>query len=129
MGSITPNPNKRSYLLPPGCKDLIDVLNGPPAKLSLAPNVRVNGQIRAAEVRVVGEDGRLVWMIDGYSATSMYPISQSITIENTGAVRYLHNTVKATIDGPDPHRHVPSSAGCSSISASASPGTSGARNG
>jgi hypothetical protein len=26
MGSITPNPKKRSYLLPPGCKDLIDVL-------------------------------------------------------------------------------------------------------
>ena len=26
MGGITPDPKKRSYLLPPGCKDLIDVL-------------------------------------------------------------------------------------------------------
>jgi hypothetical protein len=26
MASITPNPKKRGYLLPPGCKDLIDLL-------------------------------------------------------------------------------------------------------
>jgi translation initiation factor IF-3 len=63
MGIATPNPNKRSYLLPPGCKDLIDVLNGPPAKPSLAPKVRVNGRIRAAEVRVIGEDGRQVGVL------------------------------------------------------------------
>ena len=63
MGSITPNPNKRSYLLPPGCKDLIDVLNRPPAKPSFAPRVRVNGKIRAAEVRVVDEHGRQIGIL------------------------------------------------------------------
>jgi hypothetical protein len=26
MAGITPNPKKRGYLLPSGCKDLIDVL-------------------------------------------------------------------------------------------------------
>src|SRR5262249_43244176 len=46
---------KRGYLLPPGCKDLIDVLNGPAPKPSIAPKVRVNGQILAHHVRVIGE--------------------------------------------------------------------------
>ena len=56
MGSITPNPKKRGYLLPPGCKDLIDVLDGAPKAQSLT-SVRVNGKIRAREVRVVSEQG------------------------------------------------------------------------
>ena len=53
MGSITPNPKKRGYLLPTGCKDLVDVLhNRPPS-----PAVHVNGKIRAMEVRVIGVHG------------------------------------------------------------------------
>jgi hypothetical protein len=44
MGGITPNPKKRSYLLPPGCKDLIDVLQGVPPKAALI-SVRVNRRI------------------------------------------------------------------------------------
>jgi len=68
MGSITPNPKKRGYLLPPGCKDLVDVLQDKAAMASLgtrlresgkirAPVFRVNGRIRAPEVQVVGERG------------------------------------------------------------------------
>jgi hypothetical protein len=56
MGGITPNPKKRSYLLPPGCKDLIDVLQGVPPKATLS-SVRVNRKIRAPEVRIIGEQG------------------------------------------------------------------------
>ena len=56
MASITPNPKKRSYLLPPGCKDLIHVLQGTPLKPSLS-TARVNGKIQAREVRVIGEQG------------------------------------------------------------------------
>jgi translation initiation factor IF-3 len=56
MASIRPNVKKRSYLLPPGCKDLIDVLQGAPQKPSSVP-VRVNGRIRAPKVRVVGAQG------------------------------------------------------------------------
>src|SRR5262245_30234363 len=56
MASITPNPKKRGYLLPPGCKDLIDILQGVPSQLSLS-TARVNGKIRAPEVRVIGERG------------------------------------------------------------------------
>jgi hypothetical protein len=58
MGSITPNPKKRGYLLPPGCKDLIDVLQGAPAKAALGNKIRLNGKIRAREVRVIGEQGQ-----------------------------------------------------------------------
>jgi translation initiation factor IF-3 len=71
MGNITPDPKKRSYLLSPGCKDLIDVLNGPPAKPSLAPKVRINGQIRAPEVRVIGEDGRQLGILRLADALSL----------------------------------------------------------
>jgi hypothetical protein len=70
MASIAPDPKKRGYLLPPGCKDLIDVLQGkaskpPPRPVSqkAAPKpapcpFRVNGKIRAETVRVLvmGED-------------------------------------------------------------------------
>src|SRR5262245_429600 len=50
MSSFTPNPKKRSYLLPPGCKDLIDVLMvlltacgcaHVPRQLTLAHDIRV----------------------------------------------------------------------------------------
>lgn len=62
MASITPNPRKRGCELPPGCKGLIDVLNlanneTVPERLR-SPRVRVNGKIRAREVRVVSIDGK-----------------------------------------------------------------------
>lgn len=43
-------------------------------------------------------DGRVVWMLDGYTATSNYPLSRAIATENGGRVRYLRAAVKATID-------------------------------
>jgi translation initiation factor IF-3 len=56
VGSLTPNPKKRDYLLPPGCKDLVDVLQDAPETPSPTPP-RVNSSIQAREVRVIGEDG------------------------------------------------------------------------
>jgi hypothetical protein len=56
MDSVTPNPKKRGYELPPGCKDLIHVLQGATSKQSLS-TPRVNGMIRARKVRVIGEQG------------------------------------------------------------------------
>jgi translation initiation factor IF-3 len=55
MAIITPNPKKRGFLLPPGCKDLIDLLHGPSPKASF--QARVNGNIRARKVRVIGQRG------------------------------------------------------------------------
>jgi uncharacterized membrane protein (UPF0182 family) len=43
---------------------------------------------------VVGEDGRLVWMIDGYTTTGRYPYSDPVR----GVGNYIRNSVKATID-------------------------------
>ena len=76
MGSLTPNPKKRGYLLSPGCKDLIDVLHGAKTKPSLSTGprgsgqiwVRVNGQIRAPEVRVIGERGGQLGIMAIYDA-------------------------------------------------------------
>ena len=57
MGSLTPNPKKRGFLLPPGCKDLIHILQRTPPTPSPGIKARVNGKIRAPEVRVLGERG------------------------------------------------------------------------
>jgi translation initiation factor IF-3 len=70
MGSITPDPNKRDYLLPPGCKDLIDVLKGAPETPSQT-SVRVNGKIRASEVRVIGEKGEQLGIMSLAHALNM----------------------------------------------------------
>jgi hypothetical protein len=69
VSGITPDPKKRGYLLPPGCKDLIDVLKrtstkkpeGGTGTVAIHPisteHVFVNGKIRAREVRVCDEAG------------------------------------------------------------------------
>src|SRR5262249_42012724 len=60
MSNLAPDPKKRSYLLPPGCKDIIDVLNGPKPKPSLGLPVEINGKISAPEVRVIDEQGHQI---------------------------------------------------------------------
>jgi hypothetical protein len=56
MNMFTPAPKKRSYLLPPGCKNLSDLLPSISAlKLPSGRMFRVNGKIRAPEVRVIRE--------------------------------------------------------------------------
>ena len=78
MGSITPNPKKRSYLLPKGCKNLIDLLHqGAPVKPSLS-RVRVNGQIRTKEVRVIGEHGEQLGIMP---LTQALQLAQSHSID------------------------------------------------
>jgi len=49
---------------------------------------------------VVTKEGRLVWMIDGYTVHSMHPYSRSITT-GFGKVNYMRNSVKATVDAYD----------------------------
>ena len=45
-------------------------------------------------------NGRLTWVMDGYTSTNMYPYSQSFNGEGglTGSFNYVRNSVKATID-------------------------------
>ncbi|MBI4589246.1 MAG: UPF0182 family protein, partial [Candidatus Rokubacteria bacterium] len=43
---------------------------------------------------IIGDDGRLVWMIDGYTVSDRYPYSQPV--RDLG--NYIRNSVKATVD-------------------------------
>jgi uncharacterized protein len=43
---------------------------------------------------VVTEDGRLVWMLDGYTSTDRYPYSDPVR----GIGNYMRNSVKVTVD-------------------------------
>ena len=43
-------------------------------------------------------DGRIMWLIDGYMASTLFPISRQIAVEGVGTLRYLRNSVKATMD-------------------------------
>ena len=47
---------------------------------------------------VVTADGRLVWMMDGFTTSDMYPYSRHYAIGNT-RINYMRNSVKAVIDG------------------------------
>ena len=54
--------------------------------------------------QVITDDGRLVWVIDGYTTSSNYPYSQMTTIERNGTrerINYIRNSVKVIIDSYD----------------------------
>ena len=44
-------------------------------------------------------DGRIVWLIDGFTASNTFPIARSFAVPGIGRVRYLRNSVKAVVDG------------------------------
>jgi len=46
---------------------------------------------------VIDDDGRLIWMLDGYTATDRYPYSEPVP----GVGNYIRNSVKVTIDAYD----------------------------
>jgi len=43
-------------------------------------------------------EGRIVWILEGFSATSNFPLSRSVQLGALGSVRYLRNSVKAVVD-------------------------------
>jgi uncharacterized protein len=46
----------------------------------------------------VVHNGRIVWLIDGYTASPTFPMSRALQVPEIGRVRYLRGSVKATID-------------------------------
>ena len=54
---------------------------------------------------VIGADGRLVWMIDGYTTSEAHPYSRSISTQDLGSLNYIRNAVKATVDAYDGETH------------------------
>jgi uncharacterized membrane protein (UPF0182 family) len=49
---------------------------------------------------VVGEDGRLSWVMDAFTSSDSYPYSAHHTLENE-SINYMRNSVKAVIDAYD----------------------------
>ena len=50
---------------------------------------------------VITRDGRLVWMVDGYTASASHPYSRALRISDAGVINYIRNSVKATVDAYD----------------------------
>jgi uncharacterized protein len=46
---------------------------------------------------VIDDDGRLIWMLDGYTTTDRYPYSEPVP----GVGNYIRNSVKVTVDAYD----------------------------
>jgi uncharacterized membrane protein (UPF0182 family) len=55
---------------------------------------------------VLTDQGRLVWILDGYMTSSLHPYSRSIEMEGIGAFNYIRNSVKATVDAYDGTVHL-----------------------
>ena len=55
---------------------------------------------------VLTKSGRLIWMIDGYMASSSHPYSREVATQNLGVFNYLRNSVKATIDAYSGETHL-----------------------
>ena len=53
---------------------------------------------------VVTPEGRLVWMLDGYTVSDSHPFSREIDVY--GGINYMRNSVKATVDAYDGDTHI-----------------------
>jgi uncharacterized protein len=54
---------------------------------------------------VVTPEGRLVWLLDGYTTSDAHPFSRQIEAYG-GTINYMRNSVKATIDAYDGETHI-----------------------
>ncbi len=43
-------------------------------------------------------DGRIVWVLDGFSIATNFPLARPFVLDGFGATRYIRNSVKATVD-------------------------------
>jgi uncharacterized membrane protein (UPF0182 family) len=50
---------------------------------------------------VITDEGRLVWIADGYTYSNSHPYSRTVDLPDLGEVNYMRNAVKATIDAYD----------------------------
>jgi uncharacterized membrane protein (UPF0182 family) len=50
---------------------------------------------------VLTAEGRLVWVVEGFTTSNSHPYSRSVQIEGSGSVNYIRNSVKATVDAYD----------------------------
>jgi len=50
---------------------------------------------------VLGDDGRLYWILDAYTTSSRFPYSQPYNAQGGGTVNYVRNAVKVVVDAYD----------------------------
>jgi len=50
---------------------------------------------------VLTPEGRMVWMVDGYTVSASHPYARSVRTESMGRLNYIRNSVKATVDAYD----------------------------
>jgi uncharacterized membrane protein (UPF0182 family) len=50
---------------------------------------------------VLTDEGRLVWIVDGYTHSAEHPYSRLLRLEGAGLLNYIRNSVKATVDAYD----------------------------
>jgi uncharacterized membrane protein (UPF0182 family) len=50
---------------------------------------------------VITGDGKLVWMVDGYTTSDVHPYSRAVDAGDMGRINYIRNAVKATVDAYD----------------------------
>lgn len=50
---------------------------------------------------VVTPEGRLTWIIDGFTTSGRHPYSRRIRMGEMGTINYIRNSVKATVDAYD----------------------------
>ena len=55
---------------------------------------------------VLTADGRLVWMVDGYTTSDAHPYSRALDLGDMGRINYVRNAVKATVDAYDGETHL-----------------------
>ncbi len=47
---------------------------------------------------VIRADGKLTWIIDGYSTSDRHPYAEGVSTKESGEINYARNSVKATVD-------------------------------
>jgi uncharacterized membrane protein (UPF0182 family) len=55
---------------------------------------------------VITKEGRLMWIIDGYTTSDSHPFSRREDLGTGGSINYVRNAVKATIDAYDGTTHL-----------------------
>jgi uncharacterized protein len=55
---------------------------------------------------VITGEGRLVWIVDGYTTSDAHPYSRDFGVEGIGRFNYIRNSIKATVDAYDGDVHM-----------------------
>ncbi|MBI5085295.1 MAG: UPF0182 family protein [Acidobacteria bacterium] len=50
---------------------------------------------------VITSEGRLTWLVDGYTVSDAHPYARALRVAGTGGINYIRNSVKATVDAYD----------------------------